>query len=432
MSRMEGVRCRRCVFGGRCKCWVILMFLLILSLTLLTQAPLGSISNHLFAVSVKDSRMESPFKQNFLDSDGVDVENGSNGYTELKDGDRSGILETNPAGNESSVPTGATRYNATYREVFRNGTTEYANDCHRFSNRSTLLPAETLRGNGCQRVLPQALIVGMKKCGTMTLSKYLGLHPAIGITPEVQIPHGANNRSMFLQELRTWREQLKFVSPDQLQMGEMPAYITRSLEEIAVLKPFLDQDVKFINMICDPVVRAVSDYVQLCTAARRIYHQVPGPEHPVIHRGSALFDTFERTVSDSTDIGINVSTRIITNGIYVSDIRRFLKIYKREQLLILDGNAFAQDPFPTMKALEKFLQLHPFFRREHFVRNPTTGFFCANVTEIPYLKCANPNIKGRPHPRVEDALWLRLYQFYKPYNHVLQENFHLNFSWLLK
>ena len=43
----------------------------------------------------------------------------------------------------------------------------------------------------------------------------------------------------------------------------------------------------------------------------------------------------------------------------------------KEQILLIDGDAFIQTPATTLQAIEKFLGLTPFFTPDHFVYKGT-------------------------------------------------------------
>ena len=315
-------------------------------------------------------------------------------------------------------------YAENYHAILNSGQVEYWGQCYKYRRQSQrkFLPDYVLKRNKCEQRLPKAFIVGTKKCGTMTLCQYLGIHPAVSIRCEVQdmLEPG-------------FREGLAFASPRQLQMAEKPGTICQSSERLRLLRDdFLDRDPKFINIIRDPIQRAVSDYLHKIKVVARELNQDPlNLSFPVTYKHDNLHETFERTVTDNPSYKhVNTSQMTVKFGMYSECTETFLSVFKREQLLILDGQAFADDPFRTMRAVEEFLGLPPFFRRQHFKRNPKTGFFCARVPERPDKGCADPTRKGRPHPAVDKDVRALLYDFYRPYNLKLAKEFDLDFPWL--
>ena len=364
-------------------------------------------SKTLSAPSTRDPRKEN-LEEEELDQDNVRIERVAP-HPNMS-------LTGNPSSNYSYISAYHARKLNNHRKV-------YWGECY---SGQRPLPSAILRQNNCQKRLPKAFVVGIKKSGTMTLCQFLGIHPAVSVRCEVQ---------QLMAPVKEFRRGLTLASSRQLQMVEKPGTICKDVEILESLKEhYLDSDPKFLVIIRDPVVRAVSDYIhKLFVVARKRKKDIRDLHFPIKFKEDILYASFERTVvNDSTYQHINSSQMLVRFGMYSECFETFLTVFKRERLLILDGQAFAQNPFETMQSIERFLELPPFFRKEHFRINTDTGYFCPHVQERPEKGCSNPRIKGRKHPTVNGDILKLLYDFYRPYNLKLAEEFGLDFPWLFQ
>ncbi|XP_071512049.1 heparan sulfate glucosamine 3-O-sulfotransferase 5-like [Diadema antillarum] len=275
----------------------------------------------------------------------------------------------------------------------------------------------------CKRRIPRAMVVGYKKCGTGTLSRFLDLHPAVSISHELKFPaNDVDNAS-----ISEWVSQMPLSSQFQLPMTENPQFLIGYRRIFLALKPVLPKDAKFLVILRDPVQRAVSDYLHDLTHSGAPTNTSEPFERTF--KGDIFRDTFERTVFNPDTHELESEKRIIKQSKYIESIRSVLSVYQRKQFHFIDGNAFAEDPFPIMQDIERFLGLPTFYARSHFIRDAERGFFCANVKERPDFRCMQPG-KGRPHPSVSEDALKELYDFYRPYNRALAEEIGLHFPWL--
>jgi hypothetical protein len=169
--------------------------------------------------------------------------------------------------------------------------------------------------------------------------------------------------------------------------------------------------IKLIVIIRDPVIRAVSQFVQYTIRNRFIINKnktfnatvefkmkVLEPNGTVVHRD---YDT------------------MIAPGRYVDHYKRWLKYFPKEQILVCDGDNFIRNPYEEMLKVEKFLNLKPFYQKEHFFYDNNKGFFCLNKDlNNTKIECMKEN-KGQPHPPVSDDVIEKLKEYYEPYNQEL-------------
>ena len=286
--------------------------------------------------------------------------------------------------------------------------------------RSQLLRAEgQLQARGCKKRLPHALVIGVKKGGTTAILRYMSLHPLVSMAHPVQPGPEIN-----ADTVEEWKETFPLGSSKQMSVTGYPGLFTDMQSQLVeMVHSYLPDDLKMILLLRDPVQRLVSDYVHTLTILDRLDRK----KRETFVRREGVKPTLEETVLD--ELGhVNPFASIVRMGIYAIDLRSLLQQIPRERILILDGNVFKEDPFPTLQEVEKFLNLPPFFKRSHFKFDEEKNFYCAQVFGRPDVDCLNAQ-KGRPHPKVNEELVKKLYDFYRPYNKELEDAFGLKFSW---
>ena len=300
---------------------------------------------------------------------------------------------------------------------------EKVDTCYIYRKKKVPRPAGILDGINCRNRIPSAMVIGVKKCGTGALNRYLDLHPAVSMSREVHFPA----KSVDNQSVTEWVGMMPLSSPNQLPMTENPQYLFSIRSIFLGLKEYLDPNARFIVIIRDPVQRAISDYLHLVSHSDAPKDSVE--PFNVKYKHYDLRETFEKTFVKNNSI--RVKQAIFTLGKYIWGMRRVLEVYRRDQFLFVDGEEFAQDPFPSLLEIETFLGLPKFFKRWHFQLNKEKGFFCAQVPERPDFECMRPS-KGRPHPKLDKDIEQKLYDIYRPLNKALAEEFGLTFPWLFK
>jgi hypothetical protein len=106
--------------------------------------------------------------------------------------------------------------------------------------------------------LPQAIIVGIRKCGTRALLEFLSLHPDICHAHDEM--HFFDRDERYSLGLEWYRKQMPLSHPNQITIEKTPGYfITR---RVPSLINDMNQDIKLLIIVRDPVTRIISDYTQ--------------------------------------------------------------------------------------------------------------------------------------------------------------------------
>ena len=228
-----------------------------------------------------------------------------------------------------------------------------------------------------KRRLPDAVIIGVRKCGTRALLTFLNRHPSVRAAGK-EIHYFDNN--YYLGE-EWYRQQMPLAADDQIVIEKTPAYFIEPEAPVRV-KDTLGMNVKLILIVRDPVERAVSDYVQLKikyertkTPSRRNVGNVLDEEERAPPQLPPRMPPFERKVL-THDGHINTSYKPIRIGQYDVHLKRWLEVFPQRQILVVDGENFVKDPFESLVQVEAFLGIQHWLSREHFVLNQDTGFYC--------------------------------------------------------
>ncbi|KAK3924329.1 Heparan sulfate glucosamine 3-O-sulfotransferase 5 [Frankliniella fusca] len=259
------------------------------------------------------------------------------------------------------------------------------------------------------RRLPQCLIIGVRKCGTRALLEMLFLHPRVQkAAGEV---HFFDRDDNYSRGLEWYRKKMPHSFPHQVTIEKSPSYFVTP--EVPERVRAMNASVKLLLIVREPVTRAISDYTQLRS------HAATASPSPSPASGSASGSgqqgpqrSFEE-LAIKPDGTVNVAYRPLSTSLYHSFLHRWLDVFSRDQLLVVNGDLLIEDPVPELRRIEQFLGLEPRIGRHNFYFNHTKGFFCLRNDTAD--KCLRET-KGRRHPRVDPAVITKLRKFFSEHN----------------
>ncbi|XP_026292923.1 heparan sulfate glucosamine 3-O-sulfotransferase 1 [Frankliniella occidentalis] len=255
------------------------------------------------------------------------------------------------------------------------------------------------------RRLPQCLIIGVRKCGTRALLEMLFLHPRVQkAAGEV---HFFDRDDNYSRGLEWYRKKMPHSFPHQVTIEKSPSYFVTP--EVPERVRAMNASVKLLLIVREPVTRAISDYTQLRSHAATAS---PSPSPAVPGQGQAPQRSFEE-LAIKPDGTVNVAYRPLSTSLYHSFLHRWLDVFSRDQLLVVNGDLLIEDPVPELRRIEQFLGLEPRIGRHNFYFNHTKGFFCLRNDTAD--KCLRET-KGRRHPRVDPAVITKLRKFFSEHN----------------
>lgn len=255
------------------------------------------------------------------------------------------------------------------------------------------------------RHLPDIIIIGVRKGGTRALIEMLSLHSDV-VAAQNEI-HFFDWDSHYRRGADWYVSQMPFARPGQLTVEKTPAYFTSTLvpERIRRMNP----DTRLLLIVREPTERLLSDYTQ-------VFHNRLEKRK----RQQTLETLLMR------DGELNLDYKALNRSLYHVHMRRWLDVFPRSRVHLVDGDALIQNPLAEMKKVEEFLHLEPQINASNFYFNQTKGFFC--LRDRRRERCLHGS-KGRKHPRVAPEILRKLYDFFHEPNQKFFEMVGRTFDW---
>jgi hypothetical protein len=256
-------------------------------------------------------------------------------------------------------------------------------------------------------VLPDFLIIGAQKCGTTSLYEYLTQHTDIypATTKEV----GYFDR-YYQKGLPWYRSQFpsafrklyaRFIVRRHFLTGEASTgYILNphALKRIAKVVP----QAKIILMLRNPVDRAYSHYQHTL----RMKRETLPFEEAVRRETERIGNAWKSMVEDENYYNLDIARyAYLKTGLYIDQVRVLMRLFSREQVLIIKNEDFDADPAGIVKQVLEFLDVRS---------QQSLAYSRHNTGE--YL---DMDAKVRKN----------LIEYFRPYNQQLYEFLDVNFGW---
>jgi sulfotransferase family protein len=254
---------------------------------------------------------------------------------------------------------------------------------------------------GTLRGFPSALIIGAQKAGTTSLFSYLVQHPDVLPPLSKEIHYFDLNYARGVTWYRArfpFSHQLRGAS---LTLDASPYYLAHPLvpPRAAQLLP----RVKLVALLRNPVDRAFSHYQHEVRGGRESLSFAEAIEQ----EPARLAGEEERLRRDPAYYSYNHRRySYMLRGLYVEQLRAWVRHFPRSQLLVLQSEWLFRDPAAATAAVYDFLGLRP-HRLERY----------EPAYQGNYLRGVPPDLRSR----------LRAY--FEPYNRELYEWLGEEFDW---
>ena len=271
------------------------------------------------------------------------------------------------------------------------------------------------------RFLPDILIFGFDKCGTMTLRQFLSVHPDIFITQK-------NGNNKFFKEVAENDYSHNSVAVSLNEKTECTPKGKLRLEKL-VNSRFPESEykyvpnIKLIAIVKEPVERTMSHYVHLVAqtdkplkmsdfdlCARRLVSSPLGPS----------------SKAEGDDHRCDGTNHIITTSMYATSLKEWVDIFGVENILIIDGDNFVSNPVEELRKAGDFIGLEHKISESDFYYDKQKKFYC--IREEGNAGCMSEK-KGRPHPPMANSTRKLLKDFIKPYNEEFYKLIGRTFPW---
>jgi len=301
------------------------------------------------------------------------------------------------------------------------------------------------------RTRPEFMLVGGMKCGSTSFARYLSAHPQVRIRGPKEpnywswLRYPARYQNFYVNELPVGKPR-----PGQCIGGE---FSTSSL--IHPLAPRRVRanlpELRIFVLLRNPVDRAYSHFMMSkmaggekeCPFEEIVLREMDeAPELLAAHERGFLSPDGDSTKCYSTIDGASICVArhekgwperrlradpdlrdfyyqsYVFRSLYHDQLHRWLRLFPRHQLMIIQSERFFESEADTMKEAAEFLGLEPFeFRSaDQLQRRWDAG--AANAARIP-----------QAYPAMDDETRKKLADFFEPYNQQLYRLIDENYDW---
>ncbi len=262
---------------------------------------------------------------------------------------------------------------------------------------------------GFAHVFPDFYLIGAQKCGTSALYDYLVQHPSIHpcITKEPRFFD-----KYYLRGINWYRSCFPFTLKKNIEKNLFHRkFLTGEATERYFEHPHVPERIKkvtpnskFIALLRNPTTRAYSHYNMRYESKK----EELSFEQALNQEKERTKGEFKKMLEDENYYSKDYFHHsYLDRGIYFDKLKRWMKVFPKEQFLILKSEEFFKDPNTTYNKVLKFLDLPKWQLQEY--------------------KKIGAGVYKRP--AIEPQLKQQLDEFYKPYNEKLYKLLETRFDW---
>lgn len=239
------------------------------------------------------------------------------------------------------------------------------------------------------------LIIGTQKGGTTSLNYYLSEHPNIMSSMIKEMPFWSNQID---RGLEWYFSHFPPIPPNyHCLVGEATPINFNSPEVAENLVKFFP-NVKLILLLRNPIDRAVSHYYHWLSLKWELSSFDEVIQREIDQLQDQTID-FWAKLNDSTFQGY------LAKGLYIYFIEKWIKIFPREQFLILSSEEFYANPDQGTTKVLNFLGLPEYHLSSYHQYNT------------------------RPYPPISESTRTLLNHYFQPYNQKLEDCLEMQFNW---
>jgi hypothetical protein len=257
------------------------------------------------------------------------------------------------------------------------------------------------------RLLPDFLIIGAQRCGTTSLQRYLIQHPCIAPSFRKEVHFFDRNLKKGVTWYRAHFPSVPYkyfvttVLRRRFLTGEASAaylFYPHAPKKIFEMMP----RVKLIVLLRNPVDRAYSHYQHEVS----LKYETLSFDEAIEQEPDRLRGEREKMLADqSYDSYKYRHYSYLARGAYADQLMRWMKLFPRDQILILRSEDFFAESSKTFQKVLGFLELPP--------------------CELSEYKQYN----AREYSSMNAATRRRLIDYFEPHNRRLRELVGENFPW---
>jgi hypothetical protein len=295
------------------------------------------------------------------------------------------------------------------------------------------------------RVLPNVIVIGVKKSGTYALLRYLGLNPHIKAALKINNCnlneiHYFDHEENYNRGLSWYKNQMpelcfrnssgyrndlrKFIT-----IEKTPGYFRNDKAPQRIYE--YKENIKLVLIVRDPVKRLQSELTH-CDARQK--------KLSIERKCANLSDLFEEILK-SKNFTLLEENKFIRNSIYYLDMKRWLSFFRLDQFYILNGENFIKQPWIELNKLERFLNVDEYIKKEHFQFDSNKNFYClsnnnrkrrtikADSLHTNETDCLGKNKGRKSHVYLSEYVKNGLRSYFTSWNSKFYELIGQNFNW---
>jgi len=257
---------------------------------------------------------------------------------------------------------------------------------------------------GFIRVIPDFLVIGAKRCGTTSLYQHLPEHPCISKSPHDNMGFFNDNFHLGVNWYKSFFPTTFTRKKIKSKFGNFLAFdvTTKYMEEESTANNVYQTkpNMKIIIILRNPVDRAYSQYHLSVrqTAERRSFEDVVEENMNRLNKESHEYYEIKPRFSAKED-------NYLKKGLYALQLRYWLKIFPRENILIVSTEEFESNQQIIYNKIFEFLNISKF-----------------------EVKNTKKMEKGNYPPMKSETRNLLL-DYFRSHNHELFELINIKFDW---
>ena len=262
----------------------------------------------------------------------------------------------------------------------------------------------------CKKRPPSVIVIGVPKSGTRELMDFVHLHP------HIQIFHSKVYEMYFfakqeIQAVSSLTERMPCSFSNQLTIMKNAWYFHMNDVNVPERIHKFNASIRLILMVREPIARAYSHYSFFKD------------------KGTGSNKTFDEMVINNLKKENPKLHGVLSMSMYDEDMERWLKVFNRSQILIIEHSEFQKDPVSVLKRVENFLGLGHYITSAMFTYNAETGFQCirSNLTTTG-MSCYASD-RGRHQDPISREIKAKLKTFFKPKNKRFFKIIRKSFNW---
>jgi len=257
---------------------------------------------------------------------------------------------------------------------------------------------------GFIRVIPDFLVIGAKRCGTTSLYQHLPEHPCISKSPHDNMGFFNDNFHLGVNWYKSFFPTTFTRNKIKSKFGGFLAFdvTTKYMEEESTANNVYQTkpNMKIIIILRNPVDRAYSQYHLSVrqTAERRSFEDVVEENMNRLNKESHEHYEIKPKFSAKED-------NYLKKGLYALQLRYWLKIFPRENILIVSTEEFESNQQIIYNKIFEFLNISKF-----------------------EVKNTKKMQKGN-YPPIKSETRNLLLDYFRQHNHELFELINMKFDW---